>query len=109
MNRQETALALIADLTEKGFTLYDISMIGKDFIKADGCIAILWDIEDVKSHGAEHGFPDITDKQAMEILERVEHGHDASMGISWETIEFYIYEHMEEAGIEAVETGEDEE
>jgi hypothetical protein len=109
MTREEKAIELIASLTAEGFSPYDISEIGKDFIKADGCIAILWNIQDVKDHGKEHGYPDIADEQAMEILEDVEHNHDASMGVSWETLEYYTDSYMGERGVDKVDTDEDEE
>jgi hypothetical protein len=44
-------------------------------------IAIIWDIDDVKIER-----PDLTDEQAMEVLERVKDKHDAEMGVSWTTL-----------------------
>jgi hypothetical protein len=89
MKREEKALELIATLTAEGFTPYDISCIGKEFIKADGSIAILWGIEDVKDQAEKNGYPEVSDAQAMEILEMVEDGHDASEGITWDTLWYY--------------------
>jgi hypothetical protein len=45
-------------------------------------MAIVWQIDDVLSIR-----PDLTEEQAAEVLGRVEDIHDASIGISWETLE----------------------
>ncbi|MHB1949558.1 MAG: hypothetical protein ACYCQI_15775 [Gammaproteobacteria bacterium] len=45
-------------------------------------IAIIWHIEDIQSIR-----PDLTDKQASVVLQRLKENHDASIGINWETIE----------------------
>jgi len=50
-------------------------------------IAIIWSIEDVQSIRQ-----DLTDEQAMEVLQLVEKRHDASIGISWDTIEYMAEE-----------------
>jgi len=44
-------------------------------------IAIVWDINDVKSER-----PDLTDEQAMEVLQDISKHHDADLGVCWETI-----------------------
>jgi hypothetical protein len=46
-----------------------------------GCIAIIWSIEDVKVMR-----PDLTDSQCMEVLETVKSDHDASCGLTWDTV-----------------------
>ncbi|MHB1949662.1 MAG: hypothetical protein ACYCQI_16310 [Gammaproteobacteria bacterium] len=45
-------------------------------------IAIIWHIEDIQSIR-----PDLTDKQASIVLQRLKENHDANIGINWETIE----------------------
>ena len=45
-------------------------------------IAIIWSIEDVQEVR-----PDLTEEQAWEVLEQVKHAHDATIGISWETLQ----------------------
>ena len=45
-------------------------------------MAIVWQIDDVLSIR-----PDLTEEQAGEVLGRVEDIHDASIGISWSTLE----------------------
>ena len=47
-------------------------------------MAIVWQIDDVLSVR-----PDLTEEQAAEVLGAVESGHDASIGISWDTLEIY--------------------
>ena len=45
-------------------------------------IAIIWSIDDVK-----HIRPDLSDEQAMEVLQEVKDCHDAEWGASWTTLE----------------------
>lgn len=47
-------------------------------------VAIVWQIDDVMTIR-----PDLTEEQAAEVLGAVESGHDASLGISWDTLEIY--------------------
>lgn len=44
-------------------------------------ITIIWSVEDVQSER-----PDLTDEQAMDVLERVKHKHDATIGVNWDTL-----------------------
>lgn len=64
-------------------------------------IALIWSIDDVrhvlqdlKTRGwfiKKYGHAvKLSDEDCMEILEDVERYHDASMGVSWDTIEIYI-------------------
>jgi hypothetical protein len=46
-------------------------------------IALVWSIEDVQEVR-----PDLTDKQAWEVLQQVKSGHDATLGVNWETLEW---------------------
>lgn len=45
-------------------------------------IQITWSIEDVLSVRE-----DLTEDQAEEVLEAVEHNHNASIGVNWDVIE----------------------
>jgi hypothetical protein len=52
-------------------------------------IFIEWCIDDVKDVR-----PDLDDEQAMEVLEFVKDRHDATIGITWRTLEYaadYLY------------------
>ena len=51
----------------------------------DGSISITWNIEDVKSLDS-----DISDEQAIEVLEYELDNHDANNGINWSVLEFWI-------------------
>ena len=44
-------------------------------------MAIVWQVDDVLSIR-----PDLTEEQAGEVLGRVEDVHDASIGVSWDTL-----------------------
>ena len=46
-------------------------------------IAIIWCIDDVKSIR-----PDLSDDECMEVLRYEDSKHDASMGVSWDTLEW---------------------
>ena len=47
-------------------------------------IAIIWDISDVQLLR-----PDLTDEQALSVLEKVKDKHDADIGVSWTTIDIW--------------------
>jgi hypothetical protein len=49
-------------------------------------IAIIWSIEDVKSIR-----PDLSDDECMEVLGMVQNKHDASLGVTWDTLDFWAY------------------
>ena len=46
-------------------------------------IAAIWSIEDVQEVR-----PELTDDQAWAVLQEVERGKDATLGITWETLEW---------------------
>jgi hypothetical protein len=48
-----------------------------------GYVAILWHVDDIWEIR-----PDLTRTQCMEVLKRATDGHDATMGINWDTLEF---------------------
>lgn len=54
-------------------------------IESGDAIAVVWHIDDVKSMDEN-----LTDDEAREILERMYHKHDATIGISWDTIDAFI-------------------
>lgn len=49
---------------------------------ADDEIAIIWSAEDVLSIR-----PDLTPDQALDVLQRVDHKHDATIGINWDVLD----------------------
>ena len=52
----------------------------------DNC-TIVWMPEDVLALDDT-----LTDEQVSWVLERMEHKHDATLGISWDTVEYWIQE-----------------
>ena len=54
-------------------------------------LSIVWSTLDVQSQAESKGLS-IDDDQAYEILKQVIDRHDASTGVSWDTIEYYITE-----------------
>ena len=66
-----------------------IKSLKEDFINGDA-IAMIWTTEDVL--GCEDGTAKISEKEAQEVLGILDRKHDASLGISWDTISCYIDE-----------------
>jgi hypothetical protein len=73
-------------------------MLGKDAVEYFAnyspnkhfCI-VVWQSEDIIHRGKERGI-EVKQKDADEIVERMEMRHDATMGISWDTIDVYLDE-----------------
>jgi len=63
-----------------------------DMVDRRYAIAIVWQVDDVLSVR-----PDLTEEQALEVLKAVESGHDAGIGISWDTLDIYAAEMYPEA------------
>ena len=51
-------------------------------------ISISWHIDDVKSLDES-----LSDDDCRVILQRAEHDHDATIGINWEVLQYYIDEY----------------
>ena len=54
-------------------------------------LSIVWSTLDIQSQAESMGLS-LDDDQAYEILEQVIDDHDANIGVSWDTIEYYITE-----------------
>jgi len=54
--------------------------------------AVLWSVEDFLSRAEERGVV-MSDEQARCALRDMVYHHDASVGISWDTLDWYIDEH----------------
>jgi hypothetical protein len=52
--------------------------------------SIKWSVEDFIETTKQGGYYEISKEKAQEALEDMIHHHDASYGISWNTLEFYI-------------------
>lgn len=57
-----------------------------DRIDSGDCIAIIWDIEDVKGRADERNMK-ISNKKAREILAAIERHHGCEIGVTWDTID----------------------
>jgi len=53
--------------------------------------SVKWSVEDFTWY--EHDTYTINEEQAQEALERMIQKHDASYGISWDTVDYYIGEY----------------
>ncbi len=53
-------------------------------------ICICWYIDDILQRAEDTNHKPVTKKKAREILEEMEHRHDANNGITWDTIDFYL-------------------
>jgi len=61
----------------------DISLHVHEVLAKNRQIAIIWSIEDVQEVR-----PDLSEDQAWEVLQAVRSDHDATLGVSWETLEY---------------------
>ena len=50
-------------------------------LAAEGYVAILWHVDDVKQER-----PDLSDDQAMAVLRKAEHDHNADIGLNWDVL-----------------------
>lgn len=53
--------------------------------------SIKWSVEDFTEY--DHDKYTINEKQAQDALERMIQKHDASIGINWDTIDYYLCEY----------------
>ena len=65
----------------------------RDRFNSENSICLIWCIADIKTAMQNRDHPiEITDDECMEILDEMERRHDASLGITWDTIEYYLDE-----------------
>jgi len=72
--QRDEYIKICREWLEKGLDTVEIT---------DDEIAIIWSVEDVKTH-----CPWLSDDDAYEVLCRLDHKHDASIGINWDIIGF---------------------
>ena len=59
-------------------------------------IAIIWCVDDIKHMTKEMEIPiKLTDDQCMEILYDIHRRHDATIGITWDTLEYAIENYLQ--------------
>ncbi|MFO0943701.1 MAG: hypothetical protein U0930_23440 [Pirellulales bacterium] len=71
-------------------------------LDSSGLVAVVWSVEDVKQIR-----PDLSERQAMEVLLLNKRSHDANFGINWDTLSYaaeLLYGEGPEP-IELLETG----
>jgi len=59
-------------------------------------IAIVWGLIDIQDTCKENYEVELTDEQALEVLEIVNHRHDASIGINWEVLDVHLQMYLED-------------
>jgi len=64
----------------------------KELISTPDIIYIAWGVEDVLMRAGEREIA-ISDENARRVLEKIKHYHDASIGISWDTIDYWLDEY----------------
>ena len=59
-------------------------------------IALIWCVDDIKHMTKEMEIPiKLTDDQCMEILWEIDRRHDATIGITWDTLEYAIENYLQ--------------
>tara|TARA_R100000541_G_C1879536_1_gene82093 strand:- start:412 stop:654 length:243 start_codon:yes stop_codon:yes gene_type:complete len=71
----------------KYMLLKEIEDLKKELAHYKNNCTIVWMIEDVKCRDDT-----LTDEQCHDVLYMMEQKHDATIGITWETIDFWIEE-----------------
>jgi len=61
----------------------------KNYVPDEHIAVTIWSTEDVKERAKERKIK-ITEKQAEELIDRIDHKQDATMGITWDTIDCYL-------------------
>jgi hypothetical protein len=56
----------------------------------------LWMVDDVKLFN-DASDPEVTQEQAEEVIRRMEHRKDASIGMNWDVLHHYLDQVMEES------------
>ena len=71
--------------------------------KEDDVICVVWAVDDIKFRIEtlhvvlpDDGYDKLTEEDAKEILWRIDSKHDATIGINWDVIDFWIDEHKNE-------------
>lgn len=55
-------------------------------------------VEDILATASVNLKIELTDEEALEVLEMMEHGYDASIGMDWDVIEVYIRQWCDQKG-----------
>lgn len=58
-------------------------------------VAVVWEIDDILWKAQEDGKL-VTEEEAKDVLNRMLNKHDATIGINWDTIGFYIEDYPDD-------------
>lgn len=59
----------------------------------------IWQVDDVIHEGNHHAdYPEVTQEQAEEVLLRMEHNKDASVGMNWDVLNYHLDNVMSDGG-----------
>lgn len=78
----------------EGANLRDAARYAEMAVNPDFLLSV-WHIDDVKGETDQ----DLTDAQCREVLRRVDHCHDANIGINWDVIRYHADMVAEEEGV----------
>ena len=70
----------------------------EDEIKAGRTIAVIWTISDVQQQARVDGI-ELSDEQAIAVLQKIKRRHDADVGINWDIIRIHIDSYLSELKI----------
>ena len=69
----------------------------EDVINKENSISIKWCIKDIRyAMDDREDKVDISDEECMDILSMIERKHDANIGITWDTIDYYLDEFIQD-------------
>lgn len=74
-----------------------IAHLERNYRPNDRIATAIWQVDDVREQATQRGLA-ISHERAAEILERIDSNHDACLGITWETIDFWL-DHFQEGGV----------
>jgi hypothetical protein len=55
-------------------------------------IGIVWEIDDIFHQAKVHGRL-LTEEDAIEVLYKIQDDHDATIGVNWDTIDYYVLDY----------------
>jgi len=89
ISHEEMKIDLLTRIVEasQGASAFDLAI---KTIEANGAIADIWTVEDVKENCEAIGVDPLSDEDCMTVLRYVQQDHDANLGINHEVVEHAI-------------------
>lgn len=78
--------------------------VADEILAAHGFVAFLWGVEDIRS---VKGGQNLTDEQCMEILDKIQSKHDASILVT-HIISYYVFDYVSDEDYENDKRDEDD-